>query len=141
MINTRQMWVKQAFLILLMAVPCWSYGQCSIAVCNKTGAWDYAYNDGVAPAKSTDELKQLAISRCTAKGGKNCKEFYTIEAKGCWYAFLISTGPDGRFSYKAITGEKTKEEAETVIKQRYIAKGGLNPDGAQITSWYVPGQK
>src|SRR6185312_4581553 len=109
--------MKQSFLIILLVVSgaVYSFGQCSVAVCNKTGVWGVVYNDGKAPVATMDELKQLAIRQCGLKGGTNCREFYTMEAKGCWYAFMIGTGDDGRFTYRAIAGEKSKEEAESAI--------------------------
>lgn len=114
-----------------------SNAQCAIAVCDYTGIWGAYYDDGNPPFLSMYQTEVEALKSCKNYGGLDCQTYWTIDCSDCWVAFLISTDGNsvnyiGGYSYTS------KSDVESQVRNRYREGGGLAPNSAIVTSWYMP---
>ena len=124
-------------LALLFSGTIAAQAQCSIYVCTETGAWSVNYYDGNPPFRSMEESKQQAYKGCVESGGTNCQFFYSETCRNCWFAFIM--GSNGySFNCLAVWSGLSEEDAKENARRQYREKGGVNPDGAKVTTWYMP---
>lgn len=111
-------------------------GQSAVYICEKTGQWGVASDDGNAPRLTFEQTKKEAIKSCKEKGGEDCKLYFSSESKG-WYTFL--TGVEkGKYTFAA--GQSTQSEKDAYKKaiDDYLQKGGIIRPGCEFSSWYCP---
>jgi len=111
-------------------------GQSAVYICEKTGRWGVAWDDGNAPRMSMEETKKEALKRCYDRGGKDCQLFFSDTAKG-WFGFF--TGGD-KEKYVFAMGKSLVSEKEAMKKAMddYLQKGGILSPGCESTSWNAP---
>lgn len=131
-------YTKQYFcLIIIILFSCPAIvAQTAVYVCTTTGAWGYSYDDGKPPRSTMEEVKRQALKGCQNNGGTNCGLYYSGTDAG-WYAY-ITGGKGAAFNYLVAWSKVSENDAEQRAREEYRKKGGLDPYGATITTWYVP---
>lgn len=76
-----------ASILLLVLGYTKAVAQSAIYVCEKTGRWGMAYDDGNAPRMPMEQTKKEAKKRCVDMRGEECILFFSSETKG-WYSFF-----------------------------------------------------
>lgn len=114
-----------------------THAQTAVYVCPATGAWGYSYDDGKPPRSTMEQVKQQALKGCQNHGGTNCGLHYSGTDAG-WYAY-ITGGNGSAFNYMVAWSRVSQKDAEQRVREEYRKKGGLDPYGATVTTWYVPG--
>ncbi len=115
--------------------PFSSSAQCSISICEETGAFAYAYN-AKNEHYSMAELKKMSLNSCREVGGTRCYNYLENYTVG-WWAFIVGRDLQGRFIRSGIMGASSKDKAISTVRLKYIKDGGQNVFKTQVHSWYV----
>ncbi len=128
--------MKQFFLILLFCSTGLAYGQCVVYTNEHTGKFGIGYNiDNTVPL-TMKECADLAIKECKENGGLDCALQFMSNNAG-WWGFISGHDEDGNTIFTAINGSSSYGEAEEGVRQKYMEKGGIDPYGIKVYTWYV----
>jgi len=131
--NMKKLLLLTAYCILLTA---YCQAQCSITVCEKTGAYAYSYNDSYSEVSTMRELKEISLKACQKAGGKDCQNYYETEEAG-WCAFFIKDPGVGRFFIGITAGHDTREEAIDAARKGYREGTGKDASNLDVKAWKV----
>jgi hypothetical protein len=121
------------YIFLLSVV--FSYGQCVVCDCPKTGAWGHAYNATGAPTSMT-ELGKKARAECEKNGGTACRIVYMSTEAG-WVASIVGRHKKDGVMEQISGGYASVADAESDIAKRYKDAGGIDTGKYKIYTWYV----
>lgn len=124
------------FCLLLVMSGTFVQAQTAVYICEKTGRFGVASDDGNAPRMTMEETRKAALKRCTDLGGEDCKLFFSSDTKG-WYG-LFTGGDKGKYVFAI--GQSTQSEKGAMKKaiDDYLQKGGIMAPGAVSSTWYLP---
>jgi hypothetical protein len=122
---------------LIITLQCTNLNaQSAVYVCNETGRWGVAWDDGNAPRMSLEETKKEALKRCADWGGMNCQLFFSTTNKG-WYSFFQG-GEKKKYVFAIGKSQVSEKESMKKAMDDYLQKGGIIQPGCQTSSWYAP---
>lgn len=124
-----------ALLVLVFSATAAS-AQCAIYV-SDNGPWWAEYRADAEPARAVDDMKKVALAKCSEKG-TNCHLLYASN-EGGWWGLITGYRNDGRIMWEAVYGQSSESGARENLKTLYRRHNGTDIGNARIEVWHVKG--